>query len=101
MAPDPGCQGSMTAGEHSAQRTLPGEEVVEDTDAKGKKPVPGGLCLHWGSFVWHMPHSRRDAPLAGMEGGLGGGWQMTWRSASLSSPGGMALKLACQCSGLP
>lgn len=51
MAPDPGCQGAMTAGEHSAQRTLPGEEVVEDTDAKGKKPVPGGLCLHWGSFL--------------------------------------------------
>ena len=23
----------------------------EDTEARGKKPVLGGLCLHWGSFL--------------------------------------------------
>ena len=34
-------------------------------------------------------------------GVLRGGWLMTWRSPSLSSPGGMALNLACRCSGLP
>ncbi|KAI4537174.1 hypothetical protein MG293_013377 [Ovis ammon polii] len=25
--------------------------ILEDSEARGKKPVPGGLCLHWGSFL--------------------------------------------------
>lgn len=48
---------------------------LEDTDARGKKPVPGGLCFHWGSFLPRMPpHSCWDVLLAGMWGA--GGWRM-------------------------
>ena len=66
MAPDPGCQGAMTAGEHSAQRTLPGEEVVEDIDAKGKKPSLGLLPLTYASFS--------SGCSIGWDGGGTGGW---------------------------
>lgn len=102
MGPGPGCQGAMTAGEHLAQRTATwgggggGGHRFQGKEASPRKTVPSLrlLPLMYTSFL-----SGRS--IGWDVGALRGGWQMTWRSASLSSPGGMALNLACRCSGLP
>lgn len=101
MAPGPGCQGAMTAGEHLAQRTATrgggggGGHRFQGKEASPRKTVPSLrlLPLMYTSFL-----SGRS--IGWDVGALRGGWQMTWRSASLSSPGGMALNLACWGLGL-
>ena len=101
MAPGPGCQGAMTAGEHLAQRTATwgggggGGHGCQEKEASPQRTVPSLrlLTLTYTTFS-------SGCSIGWDVGGLRGGWRMTRRSASLSSPGGMALNLACWGLGL-
>ena len=98
----PGCQRAMTAGEHLTQRTATwgggggGGHRFQGKEASPWRTVPSLrlLPLMYTSFS-------SGCSIGWDVGVLRGGWLMTWRSPSLSSPGGMALNLACRCSGLP
>ena len=103
MAPGPGCQWAMTAGEHLTQRTATwgggggGGHGCQVKEASPRRTVPSVRLLPLTYASFSSGHSI-GWDVGG--GGLWGDWRMTWRSASLSSPGGMALNLACQGSGL-
>ena len=99
----PGCQRAMTAGEHLTQRTATwgggggGGHGCQVKEASPRRTVPSVRLLPLTYASFSSGHSI-GWDVGG--GGLWGDWRMTWRSASLSSPGGMALNLACQGSGL-
>ena len=49
-------QGVFSSHPHSGDKTLfctgrTRRLILEDSEARGKKPVPGGQCLQWGSFL--------------------------------------------------
>ena len=72
---------------------MPGERSQSPEDSGSTGAPSPDLCL--------LIQARMRHWLVGGGGGGGGGGWMTLRSASLASPAGMALNLACWCLGLP
>ena len=103
LAPGPGCQGAVTAGEHLAQRTATwgggsGGHQCQGKEASPQRTVAPLVLLPLTYASLFRPGCAIGWYVGGEVGG--GGW-MTLRSASLASPAGMALNLACWCLGLP